>query len=178
MKPDLSSREKADLMSKSPTHTGMFRAIGVKPIGYWLSKPQGNNPEHLKLAHSEGFFWPGDFVDETWDPAERATVIAYLKQTLPEFKMSYCGYSWCRLCPEGPPIPPGGGPIPAGSEYRHMNGSSDYGDGTFEWPQGYAHYVEAHGVKPPQEFVEHVLAQKGKFPEPKPMKPMRRRKRK
>jgi hypothetical protein len=25
------------------------------------------------------------------------------------------------------------------------------------WPDGFAHYLQLHAVKPPQEFVDHVL---------------------
>ncbi len=37
-------------------------------------------------------------------------------------------------------------------------GSMCLTDGTYGWPQGFAHYVEAHGVRPPEEFVRHVYA--------------------
>jgi hypothetical protein len=37
-------------------------------------------------------------------------------------------------------------------------GSHDLTDGVFVWPEGYAHYIEKHDVKPPREFIEHVLA--------------------
>ena len=36
-------------------------------------------------------------------------------------------------------------------------GSADLGDGTYVWPQGFAHYLEAHAVKPPDDFVAHAL---------------------
>ena len=33
-------------------------------------------------------------------------------------------------------------------------------DGTYVWPEGYHHYVTKHGVKPPEHFLRHVLAQR------------------
>jgi len=40
---------------------------------------------------------------------------------------------------------------------RH-NGSAELADGTYCWPEGLAHYLEAHQVRPPEEFVEHVVS--------------------
>ncbi len=36
------------------------------------------------------------------------------------------------------------------------NGYGEFSDGTYLWPTGLAHYVEAHGVRLPAEFVEHA----------------------
>ena len=40
-------------------------------------------------------------------------------------------------------------------------GGTDLSDGHYVWPFGFAHYVEAHGVKPPQEFIDHVWRANG-----------------
>jgi hypothetical protein len=31
-------------------------------------------------------------------------------------------------------------------------------DGVYVWPEGYAHYVRVHHVRPPQDFVDHVTS--------------------
>jgi len=40
-------------------------------------------------------------------------------------------------------------------------GSRDLTDGTWVWPEGLAHYVEAHEVSLPEAFVEHSVRQAG-----------------
>lgn len=79
---------------------------------------------------------PKQWVDESWDPTERDLIIAYLQNG--ESKFRWRGCSWCRFC-----------------ECR--NGSQCLTDGTYIWPQGFTHYLIEHGVKPPQEFIDHVL---------------------
>jgi len=37
------------------------------------------------------------------------------------------------------------------------NGSLEYTDGTYLWPQGLAHYVDEHEVRLPDEFVRHAI---------------------
>ena len=51
------------------------------------------------------------------------------------------GYSPCRLCD------------------FEFNGTADFHDpvGMFYWPEGYAHYVEFHDVKPPQDLIDYML---------------------
>ena len=31
-------------------------------------------------------------------------------------------------------------------------------DGTYVWPEGLAHYVSEHAVRPPEDFIKHALA--------------------
>lgn len=105
-----------------------------KFLGFWASS---TDPEADRYAQRDILLpWPADFVDPAWDPAERARVVQYLKAAPPvEF---WRGYSHCRL----------------GCE--RLDGTRDLGDGTFVWPEGFAHYVEVHGIRPPEEFLEHV----------------------
>ena len=79
---------------------------------------------------------PENYVSLNWRPLERDAVIKYLKAG--HVKGSWRGWSNCRMC-------------------GCMNGSQCLGDGVFVWPEGFAHYVEVHGVRPPDEFVRHVL---------------------
>lgn len=45
-----------------------------------------------------------------------------------------------------------------------MMGHSDLTDGIWVWPQGLVHYVDAHQLALPKEFVDHVLAHNGVVP--------------
>ena len=49
----------------------------------------------------------------------------------------YRGTSYCRIC-------------------RDRNGSKEYIDGFFLWPEGLAHYVKEHQIELPSDFVNHV----------------------
>jgi hypothetical protein len=80
---------------------------------------------------------PADLVDEAWDDDEREQVWWYLLGGT--YGRAYMGLSPCRLCG------------------KH-NGSGEFTDGVYEWPEGLAHYVREHAVRMPQEFVTHALA--------------------
>jgi hypothetical protein len=94
-------------------------------IGYWRSRDEPDLPD------------PREHVDPSWDPRERARVVAYL--TAAERVVQWRGLSPCRLC-------------------GCWNGSACLGDDAYNWPEGFAHYLEAHDVRPPAEFVAHALA--------------------
>jgi hypothetical protein len=81
---------------------------------------------------------PQDFVAPKWNANERDRVLRYLRGG--EKDTAYFGISWCRFeCGE------------------HDMGCWDLTDGVWIWPEGFAHYLEKHDVKPPQEFVDYVL---------------------
>lgn len=83
--------------------------------------------------------WPDvtRFVDRSWDEDERSQVSAYL---LRGTAVRHCmGFSLCRFC-------------------GVRNGTSDYTDGTFIWPEGLAHYIDEHGVRLPQRIVAHATS--------------------
>lgn len=80
---------------------------------------------------------PEHYVDRDWNLLDRARVIHYLLDA-PITNHSR-GTSWCRMCH-----------IP--------NGGVEQADGTYTWPSGFAHYLSNHFVRPPDEFVQHVLA--------------------
>ena len=104
-------------------------------IGYWA---QSGDPDADRYEQ-QGFPlpWPADFVDDAWDANERARVVSFLKAA-PKVE-HWRGSSSCRF----------------GCDLN--NGSTDQGDNKYVWPEGFAHYVETHNVRPPAEFVEHVL---------------------
>ncbi|MES2641304.1 MAG: hypothetical protein V4850_17570 [Myxococcota bacterium] len=45
-------------------------------------------------------------------------------------------------------------------------GHDDLSDGTWVWPEGFAHYVQHHGVLVPPAFLAHVLGRPGVCVEP------------
>jgi hypothetical protein len=63
-----------------------------------------------------------------------------------EVDAMYKGISYCRFRKNGCTPP------------TNM-GSCDLTDGVWIWPEGLAHYVEAHEVWLPDSFVEHALSQ-------------------
>lgn len=81
--------------------------------------------------------WPDvrAFVDSNWNPDERAEVALHLRQGI--VARRYMGFSECRLCGEAV-------------------GALELSDAVYIWPEGLAHYVEAHDVRLPQRFVDHV----------------------
>jgi hypothetical protein len=98
------------------------------PVGYWRSPEQTALPD------------PALHVDIAWDEEERRTTLVYLRSA--PACMRFYGYSTCRLCGR------------SGSEL----GDSDLTDGTWIWPEGLPHYLEHHGVRPPEPFLVHLRA--------------------
>ncbi|MFC1611737.1 hypothetical protein ACFL6C_12315 [Myxococcota bacterium] len=113
---------------------------GKIKIGFW------RGPEGSKDA---GLPDPRDFVDPGWDPQEKRLVVQYLKEG--GELHAYLGYSWCRF----------------DTSHRGM-GCRDLTDGTYVWPEGLVHYLEVHDVKPPREFITHVLQQLSRDPSSTP----------
>ena len=101
-----------------------------KHLGYWITN-QLNDP-------FKSLPWPADFIDLTWDPNERDAVAKYL-DSQPDVQ-HWKGYSFCRL----------------GCKDYHQMGTTDKSDGFYTWPAGFSHYVLAHNVRPPQEFIDHA----------------------
>ena len=112
---------------------------GQKHIGYWDDSDFPGDPEWHQTYQDKGrdLPRPQDFVDDAWDAAERAAVVQYLKAG--EEAIAWRGYSYCRMCEASP-------------------GTTCRTDGEWVWPEGFAHYVEVHNVRPPAEFVQKVLA--------------------
>lgn len=79
-----------------------------------------------------------------WSPARRAAVVAYLRAGA-TFER-YPGGTFCRF----------GCGVDAAALGRR-----DLFDGAWVWPEGLAHYVEAHGVRLPERFVRRALAREG-----------------
>ncbi len=108
---------------------------GLKAIGYWS---QGDGDASTLLPS------PKHHVDASWDPLERETVSFYLRGGLSNIRVfaKWMGYSWCRFDCDT-------------SDYNMY--SACLTDKVYAWPEGFVHYIERHDVRPPQEFVDHVL---------------------
>jgi len=79
-------------------------------------------------------------------PSEvRTRLVDYLASGLP--LVGYRGCSWCRFA--------------CGIDSSKM-GSWDLTDGIWVWPEGLAHYVEAHRIVLPDEFITHAMSGRAK----------------
>jgi hypothetical protein len=107
-------------------------------VGYWAEAEEGLAAAALKLL---GIAYPRaqDCVDPSWAQAEREAVIQHLERG--RRCEAYMGYSSCRICGQD-------------------NGCLELTDGVYVWPDGFVHYVRDHAVKPPAEFVAHVMGRK------------------
>lgn len=81
-------------------------------------------------------------VEEAADPGFHGTYVWracrwYARR--PQAVTSWRGYSTCRLC-------------------GVLAGTRDHYRDDLVWPEGYAHYVEAHAVRPPPHFIAAALA--------------------
>ena len=99
----------------------------LKRIGYWTAGEQPPVYPH-----------PARLVDPLWRCADRARIVAYLQSGL--CIASALGHSWCRVCRM------------RGKEM----GSGEFSDGEWLWPEGLAHYIEAHQVRLPEPVVESM----------------------
>jgi hypothetical protein len=82
---------------------------------------------------------PAWLVWEGWNPAELPGVLAYLRAGQEWIRFN--GWSYCRFaCGIAP----------------SALGDRDLTDGVWVWPEGLAHYVEAHSVRLPDEFIDDM----------------------
>lgn len=111
------------------------------PLDYELAGTAKGPPVTL-IGYWEGDTEPGwprvtDCVDEHWDETERRLVALYLEQGFIPWVQA--GISWCRVCGKA-------------------NGSAERTDGVYIWPEGLAHYVREHGVRPPMSVIRHIIS--------------------
>lgn len=85
---------------------------------------------------------PSRFVDPAWEEIERDNVADYLGRGF--VVRAYMGYSPCRLCGKD-------------------NGCLELSDGVYVWPEGLAHYLIDHSVRPPEPFLSHALSMIDQF---------------
>ncbi len=94
-------------------------------------------------------FWMDHLYNDQWclpqelpliAPREKLFVLKFLRNGL--VAETYRGYSWCRFGCDAP---------------AEVMGDSDLINGVWKYPQGLAHYIEAHDVAMPPAFVAAVL---------------------
>ncbi len=89
---------------------------------------------------------PEDFVDLTWSSEERARVSTYLGES-PAVECAMFSAT-CRICGK-------------------RDGRADWvTDGVWVWPADFRHYLDAHQVKPPAGFLEHIQRMQFRLPAP------------
>jgi hypothetical protein len=96
-------------------------------IGYW-------SVSEAPPEQSPGYPDPHYLVHE-WTPRDRRAVVEYLGRG--KLLRQFMGHSKCRFCGQ-------------------LVGSREFTDGSFAWPEGLVHYVEAHAVRLPEAFLERV----------------------
>jgi hypothetical protein len=105
----------------------------LKVIGWWLERLDDRElPAPQELV--------GELPSEV-----RTKLVDYLGSGLP--LIWHEGYDWCRFV--------------CGIENSKM-GSRDLTDGIWVWPEALAHYVEAHRVVLPSEFMTHAMSGRSK----------------
>lgn len=122
----------------------------MRRVGFWKPVVSDSPPSTNILAmfltaleslEGNGLDDVNDFIDPAWDARERESVLRYVTDW--KYRGESCtGWSTCRCCGKS-------------------NGSADFGDGVYVWPEGFGHYIAEHCVRPPKEFVDHVLRRAG-----------------
>lgn len=121
-----------------PIQVRLAPEVSVRAVGFW----RGDYEASLVYP------WPQQLVQRGWHASELKSIIAYLRsgyRAHPMFR--YCGWSTCRFRRCGREGGPG-----------FQNGSDEFTDGQWGWPEGLAHYLEYHAVILPEEFVDTMRA--------------------
>ena len=85
---------------------------------------------------------PAALVAPGWNQADLPSILAYLRAG--QEWIQFHGWSYCRFeCGIAP----------------SALGDRDLTDGVWVWPEGLSHYVEAHSVRLPDEFIDHMRSQ-------------------
>lgn len=103
----------------------------LNAVGYW----------HNSYGRFRYCPKPQWLVQKDWNAAELERILLYLRSG--QSLLGWCGWSTCRFrrCREG-----------------EMNGSNDFTDGRWFWPEGLAHYIDCHSVMLPTEFIQTMRA--------------------
>ena len=139
-------------------------------IGLWHSSRLST----AGLPHPQGLVSPG------WEPQRRALIVEYLRagHAVRGNGVSYCMFGcrsirWQRTdhSTQGVRKPEldaeSGGPpgFWIGVDWGYSTGCLELSDGMWLWPEGLAHYVNAHAVRLPDEFVNYAAARDFRPPE-------------
>lgn len=113
------------------------RGLPLIIIGYWRYEREHEGAPSAYVEATQELPSVTAFVDVHWDDAERELVARYLEQGL--IAWTWRGFSRCRLC-------------------GVANGTSDFTDGVYLWPEGLAHYVREHDVRLPVSVIRHIVS--------------------
>lgn len=102
--------------------------------GFWYSEQEPWLP-HPQTAHVEN---NGNWVGRK----EFVEELKWFQRVLTP--LQYRGFSQCRVC-------------------GCSNGSAEYKHAGWEWPSGFIHYVEEHGIRPSLAFQEFIMGDKMKW---------------
>jgi hypothetical protein len=102
----------------------------------------------MEPEKSEGFWCRTSVGDESglpfpaperlpWERRDAFLAALSRKEKMAE-EVAYRGLSTCRLC-------------------KAINGNLEYWLDPWKWPEGFRHYVEAHNVRPSNEFASFIL---------------------
>lgn len=111
----------------------------VRAIGYWC--PSGYPPSRPSFRRPSDAVFPDPrrLVRSGRSPAERESIVVYLRDGREYAR--WRGVSYCRFG--------------CGIDDCAM-GSRCLTDGVWVWPEGLSHYVEAHSVLLPEDFVRRI----------------------
>ncbi|KAG6950043.1 hypothetical protein JG688_00014358 [Phytophthora aleatoria] len=120
----------------------------LRELGFWCHEDELSSAKPLDANRPNPLY----LVDDAWlaecDPALLKTIEWFLTRAFVEsheLAYSFCRFPNCSLALEQP----------------RVMGACTMTDGVYCWPEGYWHYVSHHHVKPPQEFLDHVLERYG-----------------
>ena len=122
-----------------PIHVGFWKTEGHAPRLPFESVGLLGRVAALLIGDALEAHLPSvwDHIDRNWDPREREKVLRYVSD--PRHRSTaYMGFSTCRICGKS-------------------NGTADFSDGWYVWPEGFGHYISQHSVRPPKAFVAHVM---------------------
>lgn len=103
-------------------------------VGFWADS---RDPDDTRPS-------PAKMVDEQWGATVAASAVTLYVQSgyLESFEL---GYSYCRF----------------GCGRDMFMGCCTMTDGKYVWPEGLAHYITVHNVRPPDAFVERAISNLG-----------------
>jgi len=137
-----------DILKVIPLHLAnlLQESLVQQPVlkggGYWRSLPM------LSSGDNDKFPDPLSMICSSWCLTERSRIVDYLRTGITFAK--WRGLSYCRF--------------ECGISYVEM-GYRCLSDGEWVWPEGLAHYVAAHDVRLPDDFVLSMRRNGWKTPE-------------
>jgi len=106
-----------------------MKTQALRKVGFWNDNKNGYPQYPMPEAREKPWKGKRDFVAALTQLQEKGGIK----------RESYRGWSDCRCCGK-------------------MNGNKEYTKDGWLWPEGFLHYVEEHNVKPPQDFIDFIMA--------------------